>query len=58
MMEKSETDIHGTNWAEHQRVFQIERDAFDPTVARLRFSLPLKDGEITTLLEHLRSWHP
>lgn len=58
MSSGTEIDIHGTNWAEHQRVFKIERDAFDPKIARLFFATPLKDGEITSLLEHLRTWHP
>ena len=57
-MAETDIDIHGTNWAEHQRVFKIERDAFDPKKATLFFAVPLRDGEVTTLLEHLRTWHP
>ena len=57
-MAETDIDIHGTNWAEHQRVFKIERDAFDPKKAVLFFSVPLREGEVTTLMEHLRTWHP
>lgn len=53
-----ETDIHGTNWAEHQRVFKIERDPSDKRIAHLHFAVALEDGQVATLLEHLRTWHP
>lgn len=55
---EDEVDIHGTNWAEHQRVFKIEGDPADRKLLHLHLSVPLKDGQIATLLEHLRTWHP
>lgn len=54
---QAKTDIHGTNWAEYQRVYKIERTD-DHRVAKLFFSIPLEDGQITSLMEYLRTWHP
>lgn len=57
-MVDQQTDIHGTDWAEHQRVFKVERDEANPRIAHLHFAVPLEDGQVATLLEYLRTWHP
>lgn len=53
----SETDIHGTNHAEHQRVYKLDRSV-DPKIVTFHFAAPVTEAQLESLMQYLRTWHP
>lgn len=55
---ESAVDIHGTDYNLFQQVLSATTAETSDSIVLLRLSQPLTVAQLTTLMEHLRTWHP